>query len=273
MKTRFKILLLGVILSFASLVCGSTDINDNRWISPDKTKAIHLIPRYTRPNNPPIIDLVTEVKGKAIPISESAVIASPIRREYAGNYWLEDVAPRWVDNRYAIFERDGTAEPALCIIDSENGAMLLNAVFESLVDAPAGDRWTAIRYRPQTRNQQRLQGGEADTLFMINLPHVAAAAKAMPAAEQKLFGHLKSSVLPGIALAHPFWNADASKILVGIWNWKTRQAEALSFDPVTMNLQGSVNMNLAVPDVVAYSPWINADFEPKVIEALNNSGL
>lgn len=258
--------------SFVSMANGAKAEGEN-WVSPDKTLTLRMVASDKTPNNPPLISLVAEANGKTVPISESAIVASPIRREYAGTSWLWDTRPRWSGNRFAIFEANDSAPAELGIIDVERSIMLLNTTFESLVDAPAGDKWAAIRYRPIARNQERLHGGETDTLFVINLPDVVTAAKAMPVAEQKVFGHLKSIVLPGVALAHPLWNADASKILVGIWNWKTRQAEALSFDPVTMKSQGSVNMNLAVPDAVAYSPWIDADFEPKVIQALNHSGL
>jgi len=290
MKTHSKSIFLVIAFALSCGICKSDDPDflagkRQKWTSPDKTVSLRIIRtpfvlQNGMPGGPLLISLNAEIMGRSISVTESPLIASPFRREYAGTSWFEDTAPRWVDNRYAIWEYlpDSHGLSSLCIIDAKTGDMMLNTFFEALIDSPEPNTWAAIRYRPVgNHEEERRHGDEKDTLFIINLADMAKASETIRngSAEPKLFGHLKSTLLPGVALARPLWKTDGNKsrILVGIWNWNKKQAEVLSFDPKTLALQGSANMNLVVPESVILLPWIDHDFEPKVVEAITHSGL
>jgi hypothetical protein len=269
MKTYPRSLFVAFVLI---CFCGASNGDDTQmkpqgWKSPNKINIIKLIPAKEGQRQPPNISLNSEVNGRSIPIKESPFIESPIMREYAGTTWLQNTAPRWVDNRYAVFEDPNRA---ICIIDTETGSMLLNTTFEAIAGSPEPNVWAAIRYRPTSRRQERLNGDENDTLFIIDLSKLVERSKAVQDGEKRLFGHLKSTSLPGVALARPLWVGDGNSrtVVVAIWDWAKKKAEALSLDSKTLVVKSMVDMDLTVPDKVAYSPWIDREFEPKVLEAL-----
>jgi hypothetical protein len=273
MKTALMSLRLAIssLLLISLHAFGQAGADVKKWTSPDGTSKLSLVGAISGPNNPPIMSLVAEINGTSKTISEPSYIKSRVIREYAGTAWLQNVSPNWVDNRYAVFEQG----QSLCIIDASTGTMLLDTVFEALTDGPTGLEWAAIRYRPLARTQGHLRGGEKDKLFVINIPSMVNALSMLSASQIEPFGHLKAVVLPGVALATPLWKADGEdgRILVGVWNWNSNEAEVLSFSPSTLKVINRATMNLAVPESVIYSPWINQTFESKVTDALNSSSL
>lgn len=251
-------------------VGASESLNSRKWLSPDGSHEIQLVPTKNQQGEPENLELYGGHNEQLKPIVESPLINSPFTREFAGLYWLQTTPSSWMLNRYLIFSDPSRA---IGIIDAQKNELLLNTVFEAISSAPMENVWATIRYRPTSRNQEKLNGNEQDTLFIVDVAKMTD--EVIDRKEEALFGHLQSTVLPGVALARPLWGKSNSSptVAVAVWNWKAGIAESISYDPQTLSIIKRATLNLTIPENIVLSPWIHRDFEPLVLKALseNNS--
>jgi len=98
--------------------------------------------------------------------------------------WFQDVQPRWIDDRFVIFEdRYGVA-----IADVQNRRMLVNHVFTAYEKSPVADEWAAIRFRATDRHQESLDANFQDTVLVID-PN-AVANRISNATEENFVGQM-----------------------------------------------------------------------------------
>ena len=139
------------------------------FLSPDSsaTASVATQTSIARRDLPPLHSLGAISNGSFVLFTE--LPPSQIFREYHGRAWFEDVQPRWVDNRFLVFED----EFGLAIADVQNRRMLVNHVFMAYEKSPRGDRWAAIRRRNTARHQENLDDYFEDTVFVIDPYDVA----------------------------------------------------------------------------------------------------
>ena len=249
---------LKIAIAFALLVGESRSAEPTRWTSPDGSHSFELT--YGKSGES---TLTATSQNRSSVVKESPLIASPISREFGAITWFSDVSPRWIDNRYLLFELDDR----LALLDSGSKQMILNTAFTALSKDPNGDRWSAIRYRPTGRRQERLYEDFQDTLFVIDLQQVIKAS-ASANESSKPFEHLKSSKLPGNALTKPVWTKGAEGDLLAIAVLVGGKPTAFTLNPESLNVIGQKPLSLAVTDEVAHSPWINLEAEPEIRKAM-----
>ena len=146
------------------------------------------------------------------------------------------------------------------MLDVESTQMILNTTFEALSKAPSGDKWSAVRYRPVGRHQERLNADFRDTLFVIDLQQVIKAT-ASANDNPKLFDHLRSVKLPGNALTKPVWMKVAGNEQIAIGLWADGQVTAYALNAETLDVIERKPLAITVKEEAASSPWINRDAE------------
>jgi hypothetical protein len=224
------------------------------FVSPSDlvTAAVAARPRVSSQVTPPIYALGAATNGSFVPFRK--LPPSLYRREYHGTAWFEDVKPRWIDDRFLVFDD----EAGVAVADVPNRQMLLDHVFEAYAKSPVSDEWAAIRFRPAARMQERLDEDFQDTLLLID-PQ-CAAIHLRDVTEANFVGHLKGVQPGGVILAKPEWSSDGSGSAVLIWN--RGKVEAVRYD-TNLNETGRTAVNLRVDRESALSLSLN----PNLAEA------
>jgi hypothetical protein len=249
---------LNIAIGMAVLIGELRSAEPVKWLSPAGNLSFEL--SFGKAGEPVLTALANSQANQVI---ESPLIASPVSREFGGITWFTDAKSKWVDGRYLVFE----ADDRLALLDAESKQMILNTAFEALSKAPSGDRWSAVRYRPIGRQQERLTADFRDTLFVIDLKHtIKESASANEGS--KPFEHLKSSKLPGSALTKPVWTKGADGELLAIAVLVGGKPTAFALKPESLDVIGQKPLSIAVTDEVAQSPWINLEAEPEIRKAM-----
>jgi hypothetical protein len=200
-------------------------------------------------DRPPIYSLGAISNGSFVPFQQ---LPSPVYfAEYHGTAWFQDAQPRWIDQRFLIFEdKSGVA-----IADVQNRRLLVDHVFTAYEKSPVDDKWAAIRLRATGRQQPRLTDDFQDTILMID-PH--AAANQIGNVTDANFVAQMAAVNPGgILLAKPQWTPDGSAFSVLTWNHGA--VEAVRYD-ANLNETGRTAVNFPVDRESARSLSLNANF-------------
>src|SRR5437762_6877279 len=220
-------------------------------VSPDGsvTAAVAAQPSTLGRDRPPIHSLGAISNGAFVPFRD--LPASRYFAEYHGRAWFEDVQPRWIDDRFLIFED----EAGVAIADVRNQRMLVDHVFMAYVESPTAHEWAAIRFRPTARMQEQLTDDFQDTLLLIDPRY--AATHIREASESNFVGHLQAVQPGGVILAKPTWASDGSS--VAVLTWKQRTVAAVRYDT---NLRETARspVELKVDRESALSTGLNKDF-------------
>ncbi|MGC4017648.1 MAG: hypothetical protein QM755_24495 [Luteolibacter sp.] len=228
-----------VVVSFlaSGALAHAEDREVIRWTSPDGGHALVLRARATDRSSPDMTVPYAVAGGKELPVTDSPLIESPFRREYAGTEWLKDQpGPRWLTGQLALFEHTGESGNMLAVVDTDKAVLLLNENFLALSKRQGEGVWAALRDRPAGRHQELLDPSFNDTLLIIRPGElVEAADKAIAVPQPEVFSHLRSLKLPGIALTAPVWR-DRTKggLVLAIWNGKS--AEGLLVDDTSLKI-------------------------------------
>jgi len=183
-----------------------------RFVSPDSslTAAVGTQTSAQGYGHPPIHFLGAISNGSFVRFQE--LPPSQYFAEYHGMAWIEDVQPRWIDNRFLIF-----ADPSgLAIADFQTQRLLVDHVFTGYEKSPIGNRWAAIRLRATDRLQSELTDDFQDTVLVIDPYDVAN--EIANAAEDNFVGQMKAAKPGGIVLAKPEWAPDGSTFAILTWN-------------------------------------------------------
>jgi hypothetical protein len=250
--------ILNIAISLAILAFETRAAESMKWLAPSGNRAFEL--SYGKAGEP-LLTLVSN--NQSSQVIESPLIATPISREFGGITWFADATSKWIDGRYLAFESDDR----LALLDAESTQMILNTSFEALSKAPSGDKWSAVRYRPVGRHQERLNDDFRDTLFVIDLQQVIKA-NASANESSKPFDHLKSVKLSGKALTKPVWMKVAGNERIAIGLWAGGQATAVALNADSLDVIEQKPLSNTVNDEVASSPWINRDAEQEIVKAM-----
>lgn len=250
--------ILNIAISLAILVFETRAVEPTKWLSPSGNRSFELSFGKT---GEPLLTVVSNNQRRQV--VESQLIATPISREFGGITWFANATSKWIDGRYLAFE----ADDRLAMLDAESTKMILNTTFEALSKAPSGDKWSAVRYRPVGRHQERLNADFRDTLFVIDLQQVIKA-NASANDSSKLFDHLRSVKLPGNALTKPVWMKVAGNEQIAIGLWSGGQVAAYALNAETLDVIERKPLTITVNEEVATSPWINRDAEQEVTKAM-----
>src|SRR5438093_11359683 len=170
--------------------------------------------------------------------------------EYHGTAWLDDVQPRWIDNRFLIF-----ADPSgLAIADVQNRRILVDHVFTAYEKSPVADKWGAIRRRATNRHQPQLNDDFEDMVLVINPYDVANQIGS--ATEDNFVGQMKAAKPGGIVLTKPQWAPDGSALAVVTSN--RGAVEAVRYH-TNLNETGRTAVNLQVDRESALSLSLNTN--------------
>ncbi len=209
--------------------------------------------------HPPIFSLGAITNGSFVPLAPLPL--SPYFAEYHGTAWFEDVQPRWIDNRFLIFQ-----DPSgLAIADVQDRRLLVDHVFTACEKSPADDKWAAIRLRAIGRRQPRLADDFQDAVLIID-PR-AVANQIGNATEANFVGQLKAVNPGGIVLAKPQWAPDGSTFAVLTWN--RGGVEAVRYD-TNLHETGRTAVNLQVDRESALSLSLNTDVARAAKSILSN---
>jgi hypothetical protein len=200
-----------------------------------------------RVGHPPIYSLGTSSDGFFTPFVE---LPDPIyRQECHGTSWFHGLQPRWIDDRFLVFED----KSGIAIADVQNRRLLVDHVFTAYEKSPVADKWVAIRFRATDRHQPELSDDFQDTVLMIDPYEVANRIGA--ATEANFVGQMRAVNPGGIVLAKPEWAPDGSTFAVLIWNRGT--VEAVRYD-TNLNETGRTRVDLQVDRESALSLSLNA---------------
>jgi hypothetical protein len=209
--------------------------------------------------HPPIYSLGAISNGSFVRFQE--LPPSRYFAEYHGTAWLEDIQPRWIDNRFFIFE-----DPSgLTIADVQNRRLLVDHVFTGYAKSPVTDKWVAIRLRATDRHQESLDANFQDTVLVID-PH-AVASRIANATEENFVGQMKAVNPDGIVLAKPQWAPDGSAFAVLTWNRGAVQAVRYN---TNLNETGRTAVNLHVDRKSALSLSLNTNLAQTAKSILSN---
>jgi hypothetical protein len=181
-------------------------------------------------------------------------------REYHGAAWFDDVQPRWIDDRFLIFEDQG----GLAIADGANRRILLDHVFMGYAKSPIADVWAAIRFRATARMQERLEDDFQDTLLLIDPMY--AATHVGEASESNFVGQLRYARSGGVILAKPVWSDDGS---AAVLTWKQGTVTAVRYN-TTLRETASTIVDLKVDPESALSTGLNEDLAPVAARILSD---
>ena len=210
-------------------------------------------------DRPPIYSLGAISNGLFVPFRD--LPPSRYFAEYHGTAWFEDVQPRWVDDRFLIFEN----KYGLAIADVQNRRILVDHVFTAYEKSPVDDKWAAIRLRATGRHQPRLSDDFQDTVLMIDPHNVANQVE--NATEANFVGQMAAVNPGGIVLAKPQWAPDGSAFAVLTWNRGT--VEAVRYD-ANLNETGRTAVNLQVDRESALSLSLNMNLAQAAKSILSN---
>lgn len=223
------------------------------WTSPDGSVTVRIQPADAASGSHYQV-IVGETPARFI--SESR-----IRRENHGYDWMNSASSNWLDNRFITFEDDS----GLGIVDAQQHTILLDQVFEAYTYSPQSKMWAAIRYRPTSRNQDQLEGGEKDTIWFIE-PNELAANADLSTSEHP-FAHVATLQLNGIAVARPYWSEDGT--VVAIAKHLNGKPVADVFDPKLRKLVRSVSLpELTLTRDQMLSAWIIPEVDQKAFNAI-----
>jgi hypothetical protein len=191
---------------------------------------------------------------------------SGIRRENHGFAWLATTTPRWVRDRYLVFQdREG-----LCIVDSARRLVLINQVFAGFAKSPRADKWAAIRFRPTSRQQETLSDTHRDTLWFID-PDLLSQRSEL-SSDDKPFAHIAATQLDHIAVAPPVWTEDGLGVVVPIYSGEA--IECVLIDADSQKERKRIQLNsLNISRAEALTPWFSKEVEASVAAAIQSSGL
>jgi len=258
-----KSALIAGCLSAVAMLHGQTD-NDGikrTFLSPNGfvTAAVGAQTSALGHGHPPIYSLGAISNGSFVRFQE--LPPSRYFAEYHGTAWLDDVQPRWIDNRFLIFE-----DPSgLAIADVQNRRLLVDHVFTGYAQSPVADKWAAIRLRATGRHQPQLGEDFQDTVLIID-PH-AVANQIGNATEENFVGQMKAVNPGGIVLAKPEWLPDGSSFAVLTWN--RGAVKAVRYD-ANLNETGRTAVNLPVDRESALSLSLNTNLAQAAKNILSN---
>jgi hypothetical protein len=234
-----KSALVAAWLSAVAMLNGQTSNYELKrtFVSPDTsvTAAVGAQASALGYGHPPIHFLGAISNGSFVRFQE--LPPSQYFAEYHGMAWLEDVQPRWIDNRFLIFaDRSG-----LAIADVQSRRLLVDHVFTGYEKSPVADKWTAIRLRATDRHQLELTDDFQDTVLVIDPYDVANQIG--NATDDNFVGQMKAAKPGGIVLAKPEWAPDGSTFAVLTWN--RGAVEAVRYN-ANLNETGRTAVNLKV---------------------------
>ncbi len=246
-----KSVLVAGWLCAAAILHGQSDKEVKRtFVSPNGlvTAAVVAQSPAHALGHPPIFSLGTIANGSFVPFAP--LPPSRYFAEYHGTAWFEDVQPRWIDNRFLVFQ-----DPfGLAIADVQSQRLLVNHVFTAYEKSPANDKWAAIQLRATARQQPRLADDFQDAVLIID-PQVVAI-QIGNATESNFVGQMKAVNPGGIILAKPHWALDGSTFVVLTWNHGA--VEAVRYD-TNLKETGRTPVNLQVDRESALSLSLNAN--------------
>ena len=250
-----RALVAGCLAVLATLHGETGDYKITRtFVSPNGllTVAVAAQPSMLAQAYPWIYSLGAISNGSFVPFTE--LPPSLYSREHHGTAWFEDVKPRWMDDRFLIFE-----DPSgLAIADVENRRLLVDHVFTAYEKSPVAEKWAAIRRRATDRHQPQLNDDLQDMVLVINPNDVANQIR--NATENNFIGQMKAATPGGIVLSKPEWALDGSTLAVLTWNGGC--VEAVRYDS-NLNETGRTGVNLHVDRKSALSLSLN----PNLAEA------
>jgi hypothetical protein len=228
---------------------GSDQI-ERTFVSPDGSLTAAVAAQTSASSNrrPPSYSLGAINNGSFLPFRQ--LPPSVYFAEYHGTAWFEDIEPRWMDNRFLIFQD----KFGLAIADVQNRQLLADHVFTAYEKSPVGDKWAAIRLRATGRHQPRLSDDFQDTVLIIDPYHVANQIG--NATEANFVGQMAAVNPGGIVLAKPEWAPDGSAFAVLTWN--RGAVEAVRYD-ANLNETGRTAVNLQVGRESALSLSLNTN--------------
>lgn len=234
---------------------------EQTFLSPDGsvTATVAAQPSALGRGNPPIYSLGAVSNDSFVPFTE--LPPSRIFREYHGTSWFHGFEPRWVDNRFLIFED----ESGLAIADVQNGRMLVNHVFMAYEKSPVTDKWVAIRRRNTGRHQESLDADFEDTALVIDSYDVAN--RIGNATEDNFVGQMKAVSPGGIVLAKPQWAPDGSAFAV--LTWKQGIVAAVRYD-TTLRETARSTVEIQIDPDSALSTGLNEDLAPVAARILSD---
>jgi hypothetical protein len=224
------------------------------FVSPNGllTAAVAARPPVSSQASPPIYSLGRAISGSFVPYAE---LPPPTYfAEYHGTAWFNDNDPRWIDDRFVVFED----RPGIAIADVQNNRLLVDHVFTGHEKSPVANKWAAVRLRATGRHQETLDANFQDTVLVIDPYDVAN--RIANATEDNFVGQMKTAKPGGIVLAKPEWAPDGSRFAVLTWNRGI--VEAVRYD-ANLNETGRTAVNLQVDRESALSLGLN----PNIAEA------
>lgn len=188
---------------------------------------------------------------------------SGIRRENHGYAWLQNTPPRWLRDRFLIFED----KEGLCIVDSAKKLVLIDLVFTGFAKS-ATNKWAAVRYRPTSRHQELLSETQRDTFWIID-PEVLAQKSKLSTAENPV-GHIPAMQLDHVAVAPPFWTKDGEQVVVPVYSGDG--VECVLIDPNPPKERQRVRLNnVKLSPAQALTPWFSTEIETVVTNAIQEN--
>lgn len=195
---------------------------ERTFISPggSETAAVAAQASALGRGHPPIYSLGAVSNSSFLPFRDLPL--SQYFQEYHGTSWFHGFQPRWIDDRFLVFED----EAGLAIADVQNQRMLVNHVFMAYEKSPVADRWAAIRLRATGRYQESLDTNFQDTLLVID-PY-GVANRIANATEENFVGQMVAVNPGGIVLAKPQWAPDG--LAFAVVTWKQGIVAAVRYD-------------------------------------------
>jgi hypothetical protein len=209
--------------------------------------------------HPPIYSLGAVSDGSFLPFRN--LPPSQYFREYHGTSWFHGIEPRWIDDRFLIFED----EAGLAIADVRNQRMLINHVFMAYEKSPVDDKWAAIRLRGTGRHQESLDANFQDTVLVIDPNGVAN--RIANATEENFVGQMVAVNPGGIVLAKPQWAPDGSAFAV--LTWKQGIVAAVRYD-TTLRETARSPVKIQIDRDSALSTGLNEDLAPVAARILSD---
>ena len=209
--------------------------------------------------HPPIYSLGVASNGLFMPFAQ--LPDSRYFREYHGTGWF-DGEPRWIDDRFLIFEDDA----GIAIAEVQSRRLLVDHVFTDYEKSPVADKWVAIRLRAVGRLQPQLTDDFEDTVLMIDPYDVANQID--NATEDNFVGQMKVAHPGGIILAKCEWAPDGLGVAVLVW--ERGNVKAVRYD-VNLNETARVPVNLQVDHESALSLSLNPNLSETARRILSDA--
>jgi hypothetical protein len=209
--------------------------------------------------HPPIYSLGALSNGSFLPFRD--LPPSRYFPEYHGTSWFHGIEPRWIDDRFLIFED----KAGVAIADVQNGLMLVNHVFMAYEKSPVADKWAAIRLRGTGRHQESLDANFQDTVLIIDPNDVANQIG--NATEENFVGQMVAVNPGGIVLAKPQWAPDGSAFAV--LTWKQGIVAAVRYD-TTLRETARSTVKIQINRDAALSTGLNEDLAPVAARILSD---